>query len=461
MNYDEAVALIDAHADRGMNPGLERIEGLLALMGNPQHAYSVIHVAGSNGKTSTTRLIATLAASHGMSVATYTSPHLHRIEDRLQYNGVAAAADEFAQAVDDVRVFEEIWEQRGGDLLTYFEFMTAVALAWFADRGVDLAVIEVGLGGRLDATNVVSSEVAVVTGIELEHTEQLGDTISAIAGEKIAIAKPDGILVTGDLHQDALEVAAAHSEALAIPWYTYDRDFAIVEASQAVGGWLCDIRGLHATYTDLLLPTHGRIQVHNLAVAIAALEALFDQAMDVDAARAGLAAVENPGRIEVLARQPLVVVDVAHTPNAASRLLEALEIEFPPLRWQIVMGASREKDAEGIIDVLGAIADGFTAVAADHPRSLDPAELLVLAEEHINGTVSAASSVAEGLDQAMSLAGFEGAVLIVGSVFVAGEARSALLGIDNSPTNGPSSLERSIPSNSENEEEDNLWNELS
>lgn len=457
MNYDEAVALVDAHADRGMKPGLERIEGLLGLMGNPQHAYSVIHVAGSNGKTSTTRLIAALAAAHGMSVATYTSPHLHRIEDRLQYNGVAASSGEFAQAVDDVRVFEEIWEQRGGDLLTYFEFMTAVALAWFADRGVDLAVVEVGLGGRLDATNVVASEVAVVTGIELEHTEQLGDTITAIAGEKIAIAKPDGILVTGDLHPDALEVAADASTALGIPWYSFDRDFGVAEASQAVGGWLCDIRGLHATYSDILLPTHGRIQVHNLAVAVAALEALFEQAMDIEAARAGLAAVENPGRIEVLARQPLVVVDVAHTPNAASRLIEALEIEFPPLRWQVVMGASEGKDADAIIDVLGAIADSFTAVAADHPRSMDSGALVALAEEHINGLVSAADSVSAGLDLAISLAGFEGAVLVVGSVFVAGEARAALLGIDNSATNGPSSLATSIPPNTD-DEEDNLWN---
>ncbi len=449
MDYDDAVALVDAHADRGLKPGLERIAGLLELMGDPHHAYSVIHVAGSNGKTSTVGLVAGLASAHGMSVATYTSPHLHRIEERLQYNGVSASPDEFAQAVEDVKVFEDIWEQQGRDLLTYFEFMTAVALAWFADRGVDLAVVEVGLGGRLDATNVVASEVAVVTGIELEHTERLGTTIKAIAGEKLAITKPDSTLVTGDLHPDALEVARAVSTEFGVPWYTFDRDFGIVEATPAVGGWLCDIRGLYDTYTELLLPTHGRIQMHNLAVAVAALESLFDQPLDVEAARAGLAQVSNPGRIEVLAHQPLVVVDVAHTPKAASELLVALDAEFPPLRWHIVMGASLGKDPEGIVDILGAVADSFTAVAAAHPRAMEAGTLAELARDHINGSVEAADSVADGLERAASRAGFEGAVLVVGSVFVAGEARAALLGIENSPTNSPYPFEAIIPPDSE------------
>jgi dihydrofolate synthase/folylpolyglutamate synthase len=441
VTYEEAVALVDAHADRGLKPGLERISGLLELMGNPHHAYSVVHVAGSNGKTSTTRLIATLAAAHGMSVATYTSPHLHRIEDRLRYNGVSATPAEFAQAVDDVRVFEEIWEERGEDLLTYFEFMTAVGLAWFADRGVDLAVIEVGLGGRLDATNVVASEVAVVTGIELEHTDRLGDTIAAVAGEKLAITKPDGVLVTGDLHPDALQVAADTAEVTGVPWYGFERDFGVIEASQAVGGWLCDIRGIHDTYQELLLPTHGRIQVHNLAVAVAALEALFEQPMDIEAARAGLAEVDNPGRVEVLARQPLVVVDVAHTPNAISKLLETLEIEFPPLRWQVVMGSSEDKEAEAIIDLLATIAESFISVAAEHPRAMGATDLAAIAGDHINGEVIVAESVADGLEQARSMAGFEGAVLVVGSIFVAGEARAEFYGIENSPTNSPYGLE--------------------
>ena len=248
-----------------------------------------------------------------------------------------------------------------------------------------------------------------------------------IAGEKLAIAKPDGILITGDLHPDALEVAADTAEVKGVPWYAFDRDFGIIESSQAVGGWLCDIRGIHASYTDLLLPTHGKIQVHNLAVAVAALEALFEQPMDIEASRIGLAEVENPGRVEVLARQPLVVVDVAHTQNAASKLLEALETEFPPLRWQIVMGSSQDKDADAIIDVLASIAESFIAVKANHPRAMDAQELADLASEHINGEVIVAESVAEGVEGAKSMAGFEGGVLVVGSIFVAGEARAEFL----------------------------------
>ena len=193
MTYEEAVAYLEQHAGRGIRPGLAQIEGLLDLMGNPHLSFPVVHVTGSKGKSSVSRMVTGLAVAHGLTVGTYTSPHLEAVEERYAYDSVAATPAEFAQAVADAAAFDQLIDDDPEKRLTYFEFATAVGFAWFADRAVELGVIEVGLGGRLDATNVVESAVAVVASISLEHTEYLGETLAEIAAEKAAILKPGGI----------------------------------------------------------------------------------------------------------------------------------------------------------------------------------------------------------------------------------------------------------------------------
>ena len=305
MTYDEAVAYLDYHAGRGIRPGLAQIQGLLELMGNPHLTYPVIHVTGSKGKSSTAAMITMLAGAHGLSVGTYTSPHLETVQERLSYNGLHATAEEFAQAVDDVRAFDVLVDDDPERRLTYFEFVTAVGFAWFADRAVDLGVIEVGLGGRLDATNVVQSAVAVVASIALEHTSYLGDTLAEIATEKAAILKPGGTLVTGELPPEASAVMEAKAAELGSPHLAHGRDFQLVEEIQAVGGWDISVDGVYEQYEEIHIPIHGRHQLRNAAVAVAATEAMLGRALDPEAVREGFGALTVPGRLEVAGRRPL------------------------------------------------------------------------------------------------------------------------------------------------------------
>ena len=305
MDYTAALAYLDAHIGAGMQPGLERIRMLVETMGSPHEGYPIIHVAGTNGKTSTTRMSALLLLAHGLNAGTYISPHLEAVEERLGVLGRNATPEEFAQAVTDVAAFADILEERNeGVRFSYFELTTASAFAFFADQAVDAAVIEVGLGGRLDATNVVDADVAVLTGVDLEHTEYLGTTVEQIAVEKLAIAGPGSILVTGDLPEPVVEIAAATARDLGIEHRAYGRDFS-VDARPAVRGWHMDIHGAETDYPDLLLPVHGRHQTHNAAVAVAAVEALLGRRLDEEAVGEAVASFTAPGRMEIVAASRL------------------------------------------------------------------------------------------------------------------------------------------------------------
>jgi len=433
LTYSEAVAYLDYHAGRGIRPGLAQIQGLLELMGNPHLTYPVIHVTGSKGKTSTSRMITMLAAAHGLSVGTYTSPHLESVEERLAYNGRQATAEEFAQAVADTQAFDALVDDQPERRLTYFEFVTAVGFAWFAERAVDLGVIEVGLGGRLDATNVVESAVAVVASVALEHTSYLGDTLEEIATEKVAILKPGGSLVTGALPPEAESVVAARAAELGAPHLAYGRDFHLGEELQAVGGWDITVDGVYEEYDEIHVPIHGRHQLRNAAVAVAATEELLGRALDPEAVREGLASLTLPGRLEVIARRPLTVLDGAHTPESMAAGAAALDEEFPPFLWKVVLGALGDKKLDELIGALGAIAGEIYAVTAPSERGI-PAEQVAAAavsampdrEVHVSG------SVADGVHAALEAAGEDGAVLVTGSMYVVGEARSLLTNTERS-----------------------------
>jgi dihydrofolate synthase/folylpolyglutamate synthase len=426
MNYEEAVAYLDAHIGQGLKPGLERITRLLDAMGRPDEGYPIIHVAGTNGKTSTSRLATWILVAHGLTTGTYTSPHLQRVEERLAVNGRFSTADEFALAVSDVAAFEDVLVARGDEPSTYFELTTAAAFAFFADQAVNATVLEVGLGGRLDATNVVDADVCVVTSIGIEHTEYLGTDVESIAGEKLGILGPTSILVTGPLPDGALAVAEARVRDLGIQHRHYGTDFSVLDAELGVGGWLVSIAGAEDTYEDIFLPLHGRYQVMNLANAVAASEALLGRKLDPEALRDATTVAAIPGRMEPLASSPLVMVDGAHNADGVTTLVESLVEEFPSTSWHVVFGVMGDKNIPAMLERLEPVTTRIYATAAKSERAVDPTELAEMVARAGIDVVKAPDPEA-ALEMATADAGPDGAVLVTGSLYLAGEVRDVLV----------------------------------
>jgi len=427
MNYDQAVAYVNRHIGRGGEPGLHRMRELLDLMGRPDDGYPLIHVAGTNGKTSTARLATLVLVAHGLTTGTYTSPHLQRIEERLAINGRYSTSEEFALAMSDVAAFADLREDAGADPNTYFELTTAAAFALFADHAVNAAVLEVGLGGRLDATNVVEADVCVVTSIGEDHTEYLGKDIAGIAAEKLAIADPGTILVTGPLPEPAKEEANRTARTLGIQHRRYDVDYGIEEYQRGVGGWLVTVNGAEATYEDIFLPLHGHYQLTNLTVGIAATEALVGRKLDVDALRDAAAVATAPGRMEALASSPFVMVDGAHNADAVEILVESLLEEYPTTRWQLLLGVMGDKNVELMVERLRPLIHGVVTTAVDEKRAMTPIDLAErVARVAPDTPVLTAESVQAGLDMARAEAGAKGAVLVTGSLYLVGEVRELL-----------------------------------
>ncbi|NDI19601.1 MAG: bifunctional folylpolyglutamate synthase/dihydrofolate synthase, partial [Actinobacteria bacterium] len=315
MRFDEALVYLDEHASyektgRVEEPSLNNITRLMDVMGDPQLSYPVIHVTGTNGKGSTTQIITKLLMAHGLQVGTYTSPHLEHLTERISRNGVPIPEEDFAACVAAVADVEVI----SGVRPTYFEIMTASAFRYFADEAVDVAVIEVGMLGRWDATNVVQSQVAVITNIDLDHTEFAGPTLADIAREKVGISKPSSTLVVGDVNDDLNSIwAGAPSRGLV----RRIEHFECIGNELAVGGRLLDVSTPRGVYRDVMVPLHGRHQGDNASIAIVAVEEFFDAPIDEDVLREGMASVEMPGRFEVLGHHPLVIIDGAHNPAGA------------------------------------------------------------------------------------------------------------------------------------------------
>ena len=427
MKYAEALAYLDRHIALGVKPGLERIQGLLDDMGRPDDGYPVVHVAGTNGKTSTSRFATLLLVAHGLNTGTYTSPHLQKVEERLSINAEFASEEEFALAVSDVAAFAELREKAGEEANTYFELITAAAFALFADKAVNAAVLEVGLGGRLDATNVVDAEVCVLTSIGIEHTEYLGEDIATIAGEKLAIAGLNSILVTGPLPDPALDVAESRARDLGIHHRHYGKDFSVLDAERGVGGWLATIAGAEETYEDLFLPLHGRYQLVNLANAVAATEALIGRKLDEEAVRGAVSVATAPGRMEVVGTNPLVMLDGAHNADGVAVLADSLTEEYPTTRWHLVLGVMGDKNVESMMTSLSPLVEGVITTAPKSERSVPPLELAERIRDLVDTPILVAEDVELALDMARAEAGPDGAVLIAGSLYLVGEARQLLV----------------------------------
>jgi dihydrofolate synthase/folylpolyglutamate synthase len=428
MNYTEALVYLDRHIALGVKPGLDRMRSLLEAMGHPEEGYPIIHVAGTNGKTSTSRLATLILVSHGLATGTYISPHLQRVEERLAVNGRSATEEEFALAVSDVEAFALVSEAQGADPSTYFELITAAAFAYFASLPVEAAVLEVGLGGRLDATNVVDAEVCVVTSIGIEHTEYLGPDLASIAGEKVAIAGLNSILITGPLPDPALAVVETRARELGIHHRHYGKDFSVLSADRGVGGWLVSVDGAEDTYEDLFLPLHGRHQVINLANSIAAAEAFLGRKLDVEAVRDATGAATVPGRMETLGTDPLLMVDGAHNTDGVEVLVDSLIEEYPSKRWHVVFGVMGDKNVEAMVERLAEVALEFIVTSPEAERAVVPGELAKRVAAVTDLPVFQANTVRGAVEQAKERAGADGSVLVAGSLYLVGEVRGLLEG---------------------------------
>jgi len=393
------------------------------MLARPDEAYPIIHVAGTNGKTSTSRMIMTLLGAHGLAAGLFTSPHLDAVEHRYHLNGFPMTQVEFAAAVGELAPIVDLYEESTGDLVTYFELTAALAFAWFAERAVDVGVVETGLGGRLDATNAATSDVAVVTTIGLEHTAYLGDTIPLIAAEKLAILDTGAVLVTGDLVPDALEVARSRAYEQGATWLRLGEEYRIVDPRRVDDGWIFDVDGVYGSYEEVSLRLRGRHQVTNFVTAVAAVEGLFGRVLDEAGVREAAATATSPGRMEIVADDPVILTDGAHNPDGMAALAAALREEFPGKRWVAVLGAMTDKDIRVMLGHLdGLVGEAHTA-AADSPRALGSEEMAALAGEHLHVPTTAHPSVAAAVEAAMATGD---PVLITGSIYVVAEARKAL-----------------------------------
>ena len=429
----DLLAWLDAHTNleaggRLRAPSLERIRPLLDLLGRPQADYPLIHVTGTNGKTSTARLISHLLTTRGLSVGAYTSPHLERINERLAWGREPISDEALAEELRIVGVAEAALLDRAGRSArpTWFEIMTAAGYHWFSDLGVQVAVAEVGLGGLWDATNAADAEVAVVTNVSIDHVEYLGSSRETIATEKAGIIKRGATLVLGEsdpgLHGVFLE--RDPGRVLRI-----DVDFGVCRNDPAYGGRAIDLRTPLAEYSDLYLPVHGAFQATNAAIAFTAAETFFGEPFAADLVAEALATFRTPGRLEVVGHEPLVVLDGAHNAAGAEAMVQALEEEFVPGPRTLVVGLMREKDPTGMLAALGATeAEWVFTCPPPSPRAMPPNQLAEAAFELgvDPGRVEALGTVEEAVARALVVTPPEGQVIVAGSLYLVGAARSAL-----------------------------------
>lgn len=434
--------LLGRAPENKMEPRLAPLFRAMDVLGEPNKAFPIIHVTGTNGKTSTSRMIESVLRAHGLSTGRYTSPHLSKVTERISIDGHPVSDETFVRIWDEIRPYLQIvdseLEAEGEPRLTYFECLTILGFAIFADQPVNVAIIEVGLGGITDATNVGDGQVSVVTPISLDHTDLLGDTTEDIAREKAGIIKPGGYLISAAQPLDAAQVLLEKAKAVGAPFRFEGVEFGVESRTVAVGGQVLTIQGIAGRYPDLMLPLHGAHQAQNAAVAVAALEAFFggEKELDLDVLQEGFAAVTSPGRLEVVRTAPTIIVDAAHNPDGIKASAAALREAFTFTRLVPVVGVLKEKDAEEILreirESLGDMAVEYCFTQSNSPRAVPAAELAELAIDLGFGEDNV--HIAEKLDDALEWAveraeandDLSGGVLVTGSITLVAEARILL-----------------------------------
>jgi dihydrofolate synthase/folylpolyglutamate synthase len=427
MRFDEAVAQLDRRQPEHMpEPSLDRIRAVSELLDDPQRTYPTIHVTGTNGKTTIARAAAAIACAHGLTTGLFTSPHLHTVRERLSLCGVEISEEEFAEEWLHLAPFLEVVDAQGNGAATYFEAVTALAFLWFADKPVGLAVVEVGMGGSWDATNLVTGDVAVIGEVGLDHPE-LGSTIREVATEKAGIIKAGKTVIVREQPDDALEVIEARAGEMGATLLLERRDWELSARVPAVGGQQFRVEGIQGAYDDLFVPMFGEHSVLNVVAAMVAVESVLGHALDVDATRAAIRALRIPGRLEVMSRSPLLVVDGAHNPAGAAALARTLAEAFTWDRMHVVLAVSSNKDVDGIVSALGPIADVWYAAANETVRSF-PAEHVAQRIAASGGRVADLGTVPEAVAAAREAAAPEDLILVTGSLYTVADARRALGG---------------------------------
>ena len=426
-------ALLARWPETRIEPTLDRIAALVDILGSPQLTYPTIHVGGTNGKTTTTRMIDSLLFEMGLRTGRFTSPHLESYLERIAINTQPIDPKELIFSFNDISAYLDLMDSKFEHPISFFEAITALAFVAFAEHPVDVGVIEVGMGGLWDATNVVDADVSVIMPIGLDHTEYLGETLTEIAQTKAGIIKEGGFVV---LAQQEPECAVELLKQAALVGADVAREgveYSVLTRSIAVGGQMLTIQGAKDVYSDIFIPLHGKHQASNAAAALVAVEAFFgDQELDIEAVRAGFANVASPGRCEVVHRDPTIVLDAAHNPHGAAALADTIQSEFTFDEVIGVFAPMGDKDVRGILLELEQVMDSVIVTANSSPRAMQVGDLELIASEIFGSDrVFSAVSLAEALDMAIKdsvrpLSEDTIGILVTGSVVTAGEARTIL-----------------------------------
>ncbi|TFV55850.1 bifunctional folylpolyglutamate synthase/dihydrofolate synthase [Geodermatophilus sp. DF01-2] len=424
-----------------LEPSLGRISALVDLLGSPHRAHPVVQVAGTNGKTTTARMVDELLRGFGLRVGRFTSPHLQSMRERIVLDGAPVSAERFVETYDDIAPYVHMVDAAGEHPMSFFEVMVGMAYATFADAPVDVAVIEVGMGGTWDATNVVDARVAVVTPVALDHAEYLGPDVGTIAGEKAGIIKPDAVAVLARQQPAALDALVRRAVEVEAVVAREGTEFGVLDRRVAVGGQQLRLQGLGGEYEEVFLPLFGAHQAQNATTALAAVEAFLGAGaatgpIDVETVRAAFAAVRSPGRLERVRTSPTVLVDAAHNPAGMAATVEAIRESFDFTRLVGVVGVVHGKDVSGMLAALEEVCAELVVTQNSSPRALPADELGALAVDVFGADrVSVSPRLPEALAEAIELAeagpddalGGSG-VLVTGSVITAGETRTILGG---------------------------------
>ncbi|MBP2319778.1 dihydrofolate synthase/folylpolyglutamate synthase [Kibdelosporangium banguiense] len=419
-------------------PSLDRIRALMDVLGNPQNSFPVLHVTGTNGKTSTTRMIDALLTRIGLRVGRFTSPHLQLVTERIALDGAPISAERYVQTYQEIAPYVSMVDNANDIRMTKFEVLAGMGYAAFAEAPVEAAVVEVGLGGGWDATNVVNAEIAVVGPVAIDHVDYLGSDITGIAREKAGIIKPESIALVAEQRPEVMQVILERVAEVDAIVARQGSEFTVLERNVAVGGQVLTLQGLGGVYDEIFLPLHGAHQADNAVRALAAVEAFFgagaDRQLDIEAVREGFASVVVPGRLERMRSAPSVFIDAAHNPHGASALAAALEEEFAFRRLIPVVGMMADKDAKGILEALEPVSTEIILTRNTSPRAMDVEELASIAQDifgderivvepRLDSAIETAVRLVEEAGEANEpLAG--GGIVVTGSVVTAGEART-------------------------------------
>jgi dihydrofolate synthase/folylpolyglutamate synthase len=433
-------AVLSRTPEHDLVPTLDRIREVLDLLGSPQDSAPVIHVAGTNGKTSTARMVEALLREFGLRTGRFTSPHLHTVRERISFDGAPIDPERFVATYDDIAPYLDLVDGRHDVRLSFFEVLTAMAYAAFADAPVDVSVVEVGMGGSWDATNVADAVVAVVTPISIDHVHFLGSTVEEIAGEKAGVIKAGSYGVLAQQSVAAAEVLLRRSVEVGSIVAREGLEFGVLSRPLAVGGQMLTLRGLAGEYDEIFLPLLGAHQAHNAANALAAVEAFLGgeherrDRLDIDLVRAAFAGVTSPGRLEVVRRSPTVVLDAAHNPAGARATAEAVAESFGFTRLVGVFAAMADKDVRGMLSALEPVLAELVVTQSGSGRAMPADELGAVAVEIFgSGRVEVTPRLDDAIDSAVTLAEEEGdlggaGVLVTGSIVTVAEARTLLGG---------------------------------